>query len=66
MKKDIHPKMHSIKVQCVCGFGFDTSSTKKSIEVDICSHCHPFCTGSQKFIDAAGRIEKFNKRYKVK
>ena len=63
MKKDIHPKCNEITVKCVCGNSFDTTSTEKKIDVDICSACHPFFTGTQKFIDTAGRIEKFQKRY---
>ena len=63
MKKDIHPKCYDVKVKCVCGNSFDTTSTVSKIEADICSACHPFFTGTQKFIDTAGRIEKFQKRY---
>jgi large subunit ribosomal protein L31 len=59
-----HPQLHEIVAQCVCGFSFNTRSTKPSLKVDICSSCHPFFTGSQKLVDAAGRIEKFEKRYK--
>lgn len=64
MKKDIHPKIFEVKVSCVCGNNFETLSTLKEIEVDICSKCHPLFTGSQKFVDTAGRIEKFEQRYK--
>ncbi len=64
MKKDIHPKAHAAKVRCHCGFEFDTQSTVgETIEVEICSHCHPFFTGEQKFIDTAGRIDRFRKKY---
>ena len=63
MKKDLHPKTHSLKVSCVCGNSFDTTSTEKEIKVDICSACHPFFTGTQKFVDTAGRIERFQLRY---
>ncbi|HBS48000.1 TPA: 50S ribosomal protein L31 [Candidatus Dependentiae bacterium] len=66
MKKDIHPTTHKVLAQCVCGNAFETYSTKESIRVDICSSCHPFCTGTQKFIDEAGRIEKFQNRYNKK
>ena len=66
MKKDIHPKTYEVKVKCVCGNSFDTTSTIKEIDVDICSACHPFFTGTQKFVDTAGRIEKFQKRYAKK
>jgi large subunit ribosomal protein L31 len=65
MKKDIHPEIFEIEAKCVCGNNFNTTSTSKEISVDICSLCHPFFTGQQKFIDTAGRVEKFNKRYKT-
>lgn len=66
MKKDIHPPYGKAVVKCACGNVFETASTKKEIHVDICSLCHPFYTGKQKFIDSAGRIEKFNKKYNRK
>ncbi len=66
MKKEIHPKIYQAKVKCACGEEFATGSTVKEIHVDICSKCHPFYTGKQKFVDSAGRIEKFNKKYSKK
>ncbi len=63
MKEGIHPKIYQTKVKCACGEEFITGSTVKEIHADICSKCHPFYTGKQKFIDSAGRIEKFNKKY---
>ena len=63
MKKDLHPKIHDVKVHCACGNSFETISTQQRIEVDICSGCHPLFTGQQKFVDTAGRIEKFQARY---
>ncbi len=63
MKKDIHPEYVETKVRCGCGNEFTTRSTKKEIHVEICSACHPFYTGKQKFVDTAGRIEKFQKKY---
>jgi large subunit ribosomal protein L31 len=63
MKKDIHPELFECKVTCACGNTFMTRSTKKEIRVEICSQCHPFFTGKQKFIDSAGRVEKFKKKY---
>ena len=63
MKKGIHPTLNQTTVTCACGNVFDTRSTKKEIRVEICSACHGFFTGKQKLIDAAGRVEKFNKRY---
>lgn len=64
MKKDIHPTTHEITARCACGNSFTTRSTKNELKVTICSHCHPFFTGTQKYVDTAGRIEKFNKKYK--
>lgn len=66
MKKDIHPVYQEAKVVCACGETFVTRSTKKEIRVEICSKCHPFFTGKQKFIDTAGRLERFQKRYSKK
>lgn len=66
MKQGIHPELHEVKAECICGFSFNTRSTKPSLRLDICSHCHPFFTGSQKFVDTAGRIEKFKNRYAQK
>ena len=63
MKKDVHPEYQAFVVTCACGSTFMTRSTKKEIRVEICSQCHPFFTGKQKFIDSAGRIEKFQKKY---
>jgi large subunit ribosomal protein L31 len=63
MKKDIHPKYVTAAVKCACGNQFETGSTKNEIHVEVCSTCHPFYTGKQKFLDSAGRIEKFNKKY---
>lgn len=63
MKEGIHPEIHQTKVKCACGEEFITGSTVESIHVDICSKCHPFYTGKQKFVDSAGRIDKFNKKY---
>lgn len=63
MKKDIHPDYAECTVICACGNTFNTQSTKKEIRVEICSQCHPFYTGKQKFVDSAGRVEKFRKKY---
>jgi large subunit ribosomal protein L31 len=63
MKKDIHPEYVECNITCACGNTFATRSTKKEIRVEICSNCHPFFTGKQKFIDSAGRVEKFKKKY---
>jgi len=63
MKKDIHPEFVECTITCACGNTFTTRSTKEDIRVEICSQCHPFFTGKQKFIDSAGRVEKFKKKY---
>ncbi len=64
MKPGIHPDYHEIKIRCACGNEIDSGSTLKKITVDICSACHPFFTGKQKLIDTAGRVEKFNTKFK--
>jgi large subunit ribosomal protein L31 len=64
MKKDIHPEVREVTAQCTCGNTFKTTSTQKELRATICSKCHPFFTGDQKFVDTAGRIEKFEKRFK--
>lgn len=63
MKKDIHPKYVEATAKCGCGNTFTTRSTLPEIHVEICSVCHPFYTGKQKYVDTAGRIEKFQKKY---
>ena len=63
MKDKIHPQYAEITVTCACGNSFATRSTTESMQVDICSNCHPFYTGKQKFVDAAGRVEKFQKKF---
>ena len=64
MKSDIHPEYKQITVKCACGNTFQTRSTKcTDIHVEICSACHPFYTGKQKFVDSAGRVEKFQRKF---
>jgi large subunit ribosomal protein L31 len=63
MKDGIHPKYQTTTVSCGCGSTFVTRSTKKELKVDICSECHPFYTGKLKFVDTAGRIDKFQKKF---
>lgn len=63
MKTGIHPKYETVDVVCACGNTFQTRSTAKEIRVDICGACHPFYTGKQKFVDAAGRVERFQEKY---
>ncbi|HUS47212.1 MAG TPA: 50S ribosomal protein L31 [Phycisphaerae bacterium] len=63
MKKEIHPQYKESTVTCACGNIFKTRSTAGDIQVEICSNCHPFYTGKQKYVDTAGRVEKFQKKY---
>jgi len=66
MKEGIHPAYNEINVICACGQTFKTRSTHKGdIRVEICSKCHPFFTGRQKLVDTAGRIDRFEKKYKA-
>ena len=63
MKADIHPKYFDCAVKCGCGNTFTTRSTVKELHIEICSVCHPFYSGKQKFVDAAGRVDRFVKKY---
>ncbi|MFO7639003.1 MAG: 50S ribosomal protein L31 [bacterium] len=63
MKEKIHPKYVDCVITCSCGNTVQTRSTRPKLSVDICSVCHPFFTGKQKLIDAAGRVEKFRRRF---
>ena len=66
MKKDIHPKYFSeAKVTCACGNKFTTGSTMETINIEVCSACHPFYTGKQKLLDTAQRVDKFKKKVEV-
>ena len=64
MKKDIHPDYKEAQVTCGCGNSFTTRSTREKIAVEVCSNCHPFYTGKQKFVDTAGMVEKFQRKWK--
>lgn len=67
MKSEIHPKFHDdAKVICACGKVWEIGSTVKESKVGICAACHPFFTGKQKYIDTAGRVERFRQRYGMK
>ena len=67
MKKGIHPEFNKVTAVCTsCGAEVTMGSTAKEIRVDTCSNCHPFYTGKQRFANAAGRIDKFNKKYGLK
>ncbi len=64
MKKKLHPDLHDTKIQCACGNEFQSKSTAgQEITVEVCSQCHPFFTGQQRFVDSAGRIDRFKKKY---
>ena len=63
MKEKLHPQYSFAKVRCACGNTFETGSSLKHIEVEICGSCHPFYTGKQKFVDTAGRVERFSKKF---
>jgi large subunit ribosomal protein L31 len=63
MKKDIHPPFQKTIVHCACGNEFETFSTVKEINVEICSQCHPLFTGQRKIVDSAGRVERFRRKY---
>ncbi|PIQ81479.1 MAG: 50S ribosomal protein L31 [Candidatus Omnitrophica bacterium CG11_big_fil_rev_8_21_14_0_20_64_10] len=63
MKEGIHPEYKVATITCACGTTFQTRSTRGSFHVDICSGCHPFFTGRQRYVDTAGRVEKFQKKY---
>jgi large subunit ribosomal protein L31 len=65
MKKDIHPDYKVCTVTCACGNSFETKSNVETLKIDICSSCHPFFTGEQKIVDAAGRVEKFKAKYNM-
>ena len=63
MKSDIHPKYFDCAVTCGCGNTFQTRATIKEIRIEICSVCHPFYSGKQRFVDSAGRVDKFLKKF---
>jgi large subunit ribosomal protein L31 len=63
MKADIHPDYTETTISCACGAAYHTRSTRRNLKIGICAACHPFFTGEQKFVDTAGRVEKFARRY---
>lgn len=66
MKANIHPKYYpEAQVKCACGNHFKTGATVPEISVEVCSNCHPYFTGKQRFIDAEGRVDKFNAKVKA-
>ncbi|OGP27721.1 MAG: 50S ribosomal protein L31 [Deltaproteobacteria bacterium GWA2_57_13] len=66
MKEGIHPEYKAATITCACGNVTETRSTVQNIHVEICSQCHPFFTGKRKFVDSAGRVEKFKRKYGIK
>jgi len=66
MKKDTHPAYEMATISCACGAVYNVRSTKTEQKIEICANCHPFFTGKQRFIDTAGRVEKFRQRYNTK
>ncbi|MCL6459742.1 MAG: 50S ribosomal protein L31, partial [Gorillibacterium sp.] len=62
MKQGIHPNYNATTITCACGNTFEAGSVKNNVRVEICSACHPFFTGKQKFTDAGGRVDKFKKK----
>ena len=64
--KDIHPQYESCTILCTgCNTAYETRSTNvKGYHVEICSACHPFFTGKQRLLDTAGRVERFNRKYR--
>lgn len=65
MKQGIHPEYMVSTVVCACGKRFETMATQDEVHVEICSVCHPFCTGKQRLVDTAGRVDRFKKKYQT-
>ncbi|MFX3634678.1 MAG: 50S ribosomal protein L31 [Candidatus Pristimantibacillus sp.] len=65
MKQGIHPTYHVSNITCACGNSFETGSIKENLRVEVCSVCHPFFTGKQKFLDVGGRVDRFKKKYGI-
>ena len=65
MKQGIHPEYVDSTVTCSCGNTFQTRSTSPSMRVDVCNKCHPFYTGTQRIVDAAGQVERFRRRFNI-
>jgi len=66
VKEKIHPKYETVKIRCACGNEFETRSTfSGTLNVEICSNCHPFYTGKQKLVDTAGRVDRFRRKYNL-
>jgi len=63
MKAGIHPEYKLTTIACACGEVIHIRSTRENIKIGICSKCHPYYTGRSKFVDTAGRVERFKKKY---
>lgn len=62
MKQGIHPTYHDdATIKCACGAVYETGSTTKDLEIEICAKCHPFYTGKKKYVDTTGRVDRFKK-----
>jgi large subunit ribosomal protein L31 len=66
MKKDIHPEYSETTIACACGAVIQTRSTRQNMRIGVCSQCHPFFTGKQKYLDTEGRVERFKRKYGLK
>ncbi|MBA1334096.1 MAG: 50S ribosomal protein L31 [Firmicutes bacterium] len=65
MREGIHPEYKKAVVRCACGETFETGSVKEELKVEICSKCHPFFTGRQKYVDSGGRVDRFKRKYGI-
>jgi len=66
MKQAIHPEYKEAVYKCACGATYETRSTRGDLSIEICAACHPFYTGDQRVVDAAGRVDRFKRKYKMK
>lgn len=67
MKKDIHPKYYeNAVIKCACGNEFIAGSVKEHLNIEVCGACHPLYSGKERFLDKAGRVEKFKMRTAAK
>jgi len=66
VKAGIHPNYEKTTIKCACGNVIEVGSTRKNINVEVCSQCHPFFTGKQKLVDTGGRVERFRRKFNIK
>ena len=66
MKPKIHPNYTETTIACACGAIIQTRSTRQNMKIGVCSQCHPFFTGKQKYLDTEGRVERFKRKYGLK